>query len=125
MSRKKDKDEQKVSTSQQPPPFLHLTGTTTTSTHPEHPTTLLDRLQERFAIIRTKSSFNNSILSFYAQRPTPLACKPIGQPHHKPTFVLERDVRYLDSRIALLIQNRVALEEVGNSASTSRYGLTG
>ena len=26
--------------------------------------------------------------------------------------VLERDVRYLDSRIALLIQNRMALDEV-------------
>ena len=26
--------------------------------------------------------------------------------------VLEKDVRYLDSRIALLIQNRIALEEV-------------
>lgn len=30
----------------------------------------------------------------------------------KKNFVLERDVRYLDSRIALLIQNRMALEEV-------------
>ena len=38
---------------------------------------------------------------------------------------LQQDVCYLDSRIALLIQNRMALEEVGNSASTSRYGLTG
>ena len=26
--------------------------------------------------------------------------------------MLEKDVRYLDSRIALLIQNRMALEEV-------------
>jgi Ras GTPase-activating-like protein IQGAP2/3 len=31
----------------------------------------------------------------------------------KKNFVLEKDVRYLDSRIALLIQNRMALEEVG------------
>lgn len=31
----------------------------------------------------------------------------------KKNFVLERDVRYLDSRIALLIQNRMALDEVG------------
>ena len=27
-------------------------------------------------------------------------------------FVLEKDVRYLDSRIALLVQNRMAMEEV-------------
>ena len=30
----------------------------------------------------------------------------------KKNFVLERDVRFLDSRIALLIQNRMALDEV-------------
>lgn len=30
----------------------------------------------------------------------------------KKNFFLEKDVRYLDSRIALLIQNRMALEEV-------------
>lgn len=30
----------------------------------------------------------------------------------KKNFLLEKDVRYLDSRIALLIQNRMALEEV-------------
>lgn len=29
----------------------------------------------------------------------------------KKNFILERDVRYLDSRIALLIQNRMALHE--------------
>ena len=29
----------------------------------------------------------------------------------KKNFVLEKDVRYLDSRIALLIQSRMALEE--------------
>lgn len=33
----------------------------------------------------------------------------------KKNFVLEKDVRYLDSRIALLIQNRMALEEVRDS----------
>ena len=33
----------------------------------------------------------------------------------KKNFVLERDVRYLDSRIALLIQNRMALDEVSGS----------
>lgn len=31
----------------------------------------------------------------------------------KKNFVLEKDVRYLDSRIALLVQNRMAMEEVG------------
>lgn len=30
----------------------------------------------------------------------------------KKNFVLERDVRYLDSRIALLIANRMAADEV-------------
>ncbi|KAL0638064.1 RasGAP protein [Maublancomyces gigas] len=33
----------------------------------------------------------------------------------KKNFVLEKDVRYLDSRIALLIQNRMALEEGGST----------
>lgn len=37
----------------------------------------------------------------------------------KKNFVLEKDVRYLDSRIALLIQNRMALEEVCCSSSPS------
>ncbi|MCJ1310057.1 glyceraldehyde-3-phosphate dehydrogenase 1 [Agyrium rufum] len=35
----------------------------------------------------------------------------------KKNFVLEKDVRYLDSRIALLIQNRIALEEQNEVAS--------
>ncbi|KAF2671116.1 Rho GTPase activation protein [Microthyrium microscopicum] len=35
----------------------------------------------------------------------------------KKNFVLEKDVRYLDSRIALLIQNRMALEEREEVAS--------
>ncbi|CAF9917363.1 MAG: hypothetical protein GOMPHAMPRED_001225 [Gomphillus americanus] len=35
----------------------------------------------------------------------------------KTNFVLEKDVRYLDSRIALLIQNRMALEEQNEVAS--------
>ncbi|KAI0218425.1 RasGAP protein [Massospora cicadina] len=34
----------------------------------------------------------------------------------KKNFVLERDVRYLDGRIALLIQNRMALDEVKDMA---------
>ena len=38
----------------------------------------------------------------------------------KKNFVLEKDVRYLDSRIALLIQNRMALEEVCNRSVDSR-----
>ena len=37
----------------------------------------------------------------------------------KKNFVLEKDVRYLDSRIALLIQNRMALEEVRGCGSTN------
>ncbi|KAN0065676.1 RasGAP protein [Thecaphora frezii] len=36
----------------------------------------------------------------------------------KKNFVLERDVRYLDSRIALLIANRMALDEQTEVAST-------
>lgn len=35
----------------------------------------------------------------------------------KKNFVLEKDVRYLDSRIALLIQNRMALEEVRSDST--------
>ena len=35
----------------------------------------------------------------------------------KKNFVLEKDVRYLDSRIALLIQNRMALEEQNEAMS--------
>jgi len=42
----------------------------------------------------------------------------------KKNFVLERDVRYLDSRIALLIQNRMALDEVSYSFSSLLLGLT-
>jgi Ras GTPase-activating-like protein IQGAP2/3 len=37
----------------------------------------------------------------------------------KKNFVLEKDVRYLDSRIALLIQNRMALEEVCEASRRS------
>lgn len=41
----------------------------------------------------------------------------------KKNFVLEKDVRYLDSRIALLIANRMALEEVSprTASVNSRY----
>jgi len=31
----------------------------------------------------------------------------------KKNFLFEKDVRYLDARIALLIQNRLRIEEVG------------
>ncbi|KAG0770545.1 hypothetical protein G6F57_002891 [Rhizopus arrhizus] len=42
----------------------------------------------------------------------------------KKNFVLERDVRYLDSRIALLIQNRIALDEQNEMAThLEEYGL--
>ncbi|KIW03053.1 uncharacterized protein PV09_05704 [Verruconis gallopava] len=40
----------------------------------------------------------------------------------KKNFVLEKDVRYLDSRIALLIQNRMALEEREEMASHMEDG---
>ncbi|KAF2436123.1 GTPase-activating protein-like protein [Tothia fuscella] len=41
----------------------------------------------------------------------------------KKNFVLEKDVRYLDSRIALLIQNRMALEEREEMASHMDEGV--
>ncbi|KAG1443251.1 hypothetical protein G6F56_010743 [Rhizopus delemar] len=42
----------------------------------------------------------------------------------KKNFVLERDVRYLDSRIALLIQNRIALDEQNEMAThLEEHGL--
>lgn len=37
----------------------------------------------------------------------------------KKNFVLERDVRYLDSRIGLLIQNRMALDEVCSKSAVA------
>ena len=42
----------------------------------------------------------------------------------KKNFMLEKDVRYLDSRIALLIQNRMALEEVRLEVALYRLMLT-
>lgn len=42
----------------------------------------------------------------------------------KKNFVLEKDVRYLDSRIALLIQNRMALEEVSIYLLHSAFSCT-
>ncbi|RAO64224.1 uncharacterized protein BHQ10_000236 [Talaromyces amestolkiae] len=41
----------------------------------------------------------------------------------KKNFVLEKDVRYLDSRIALLIQNRMALEEQNEISSRLEESL--
>lgn len=41
----------------------------------------------------------------------------------KKNFVLEKDVRYLDSRIALLIQNRMALEEVRRTPALGTRSL--
>ncbi|OAL45046.1 Rho GTPase activation protein [Pyrenochaeta sp. DS3sAY3a] len=41
----------------------------------------------------------------------------------KKNFVLEKDVRYLDSRIALLIQNRMALEEQNEVADHLADGV--
>lgn len=41
----------------------------------------------------------------------------------KKNFVLERDVRYLDSRIALLIQNRIALSEVSINIMGNRKSV--
>jgi Ras GTPase-activating-like protein IQGAP2/3 len=40
----------------------------------------------------------------------------------KKNFLLERDVRYLDSRIALLIQNRMALSEQQEVVSAMEAG---
>lgn len=54
----------------------------------------------------------------FLRPPLPLAQKRLRDlksrisSQSKKNFVLERDVRYLDSRIALLIQNRMALDEV-------------
>lgn len=42
----------------------------------------------------------------------------------KRNFVLERDVRFLDSRIGLLIQNRMALDEV-RAFRTRQFSQTG
>lgn len=42
----------------------------------------------------------------------------------KKNFVLEKDVRYLDSRIALLIQNRMALEEVSGFHVSRELGIS-
>ncbi|CAE6461807.1 unnamed protein product [Rhizoctonia solani] len=50
-------------------------------------------------------------LSFYIAQKRLRDLKARISSQSKKNFVLERDVRYLDSRIALLIQNRMALDE--------------
>jgi len=60
----------------------------------------------------------DELISIFVPRLTPTAQKILRDlkarisSQSKKNFVLEKDVRYLDSRIALLIQNRMALEEV-------------
>jgi Ras GTPase-activating-like protein IQGAP2/3 len=54
----------------------------------------------------------NILLMFYLAQRSLRELKSKISAQSKKNFVLERDVRYLDSRIALLIQNRIALDEV-------------
>ena len=57
------------------------------------------------------SCFTDRLIQSIAQK-TQREYKAKISSQSKKNFVLEKDVRYLDSRIALLIQNRMALEEV-------------
>ncbi|KMU88144.1 ras-GAP [Coccidioides immitis H538.4] len=72
-----------------------------------------DETQHPISPIR--ASFLLSVLSFVSKALRELKLKISSQ--SKKNFVLEKDVRYLDSRIALLIQNRMALEEQNEVAS--------
>ncbi|KAI0244166.1 RasGAP protein, partial [Massospora cicadina] len=54
--------------------------------------------------------------SFGGNRYSVSAFYSMAAEHDPENFVLERDVRYLDGRIALLIQNRMALDEVKDMA---------
>jgi len=66
---------------------------------------------QRVRIIRFELLADKALMFFKAQKILrDLKSKISSQ--SKKNFVLEKDVRYLDSRIALLIQNRMALEEV-------------
>lgn len=66
---------------------------------------------QRVRVIRFEVLADKMLMSFKAQKILrDLKSKISSQ--SKKNFVLEKDVRYLDSRIALLIQNRMALEEV-------------
>lgn len=68
-------------------------------------------ISQRVRITGCKSVLHKVLMSFTAQKILrDLKSKISSQ--SKKNFVLEKDVRYLDSRIALLIQNRMALEEV-------------
>ena len=57
-----------------------------------------------------------SLLTFFQAQKILRDLKSKISSQSKKNFVLEKDVRYLDSRIALLIQNRMALEEVRASS---------
>lgn len=57
--------------------------------------------------------YRNGTLTLFAAQKTLRDMKTKISSQSKKNFMLEKDVRYLDSRIALLIQNRMALEEVG------------
>lgn len=63
----------------------------------------------KITYLANRQIYTNNVLAQKALRD--LKSKISSQ--SKKNFVLEKDVRYLDSRIALLIQNRMALEEVG------------
>ena len=64
-------------------------------------------------LLREKYGTNNSYTSIFILAQKQLRdLKGRISAQSKKNFVLERDVRYLDSRIALLIANRMALDEV-------------
>ena len=71
-----------------------------------------DDLARGAYMLNTTSSLHGSFkcLSLAQKRLRDLKARISTQ--SKKNFVLERDVRYLDQRIALLIQNRMALDEV-------------
>ncbi|RKO94918.1 RasGAP-domain-containing protein [Caulochytrium protostelioides] len=65
--------------------------------------------------IRTRSTTLDNELTQAQRKLRELKARISGQ--SKKNFLLERDVRYLDSRIALLIQNRMALDEQAEVAT--------
>lgn len=64
--------------------------------------------------VRRRSPENQLKREFQTAQKTLRDLKAKISSQSKKNFVLEKDVRYLDSRIALLIQNRMALEEVSS-----------
>jgi Ras GTPase-activating-like protein IQGAP2/3 len=77
--------------------------------HAEHDTEVEDELSRSI-----------SLLSLYRTNAAQKQLRELkGQisAQSKKNFLLERDVRYLDSRIALLIQNRMALDEQNEFAA--------